>query len=63
MKNFKEREFENEENSMFTFLGRNDKFCIMFNGECIHSVKTLKVHNNKVLELVNKHDLEEVEND
>lgn len=61
MKNqFEEREFASENDSMTTFRGHNGFFCIMFNGDCIHSCKTLTWHNKKLNELSRKFSLKEI---
>lgn len=57
---FKCREFESCDNIMFTFIGHNGSFCIMLNAKCIHSVKTKRLHDKKVNELVTKYNLIEI---
>jgi hypothetical protein len=58
---FERREFESDEHWLFTFLGHGGWFCIMFNGKCIHSVKTKSSHDKKLKEMVDKHNLIELE--
>lgn len=57
---FKNRTFESEDHSLFTFSGYGNYYCIMFNSKCIHSVKTEKQHIKKLNELIKKHNLTEV---
>lgn len=57
---FKTREFESEENSLFTFQGHGGSFCIMLNSKCIHSVKTKSAHDKKLSELINELELTEI---
>lgn len=54
---FNGRVFENESNDLFTFQGHNSSFCIMLNGACVHSVKTMNAHIKKLNELIKTHDL------
>lgn len=62
MKNqFEEREFASESDSMTTFIGHNGFFCIMLNGDCIHSCKTLTWHNKKLNQLSRKFSLKEIQ--
>lgn len=51
-KQFNQRQFEGEEDTLFTFKGHNNSFCIMLNAKCIHSTKTKSLHEKKLTELI-----------
>ena len=55
-----DRTFESENDSLNTFKGYNDYFCIEFNGEVLHSVKNKSQHLKKLNELVDKYNLTEI---
>jgi cell division septation protein DedD len=52
--------FESENDSLNTFKGYNNYFCIEFNGKVLHSVKTKSQHLKKLNELVDKYNLTEI---
>ena len=54
------RTFESENDSLNTFKGYNNYFCIEFNGKVLHSVKTKSQHLKKLNELVDKYNLTEI---
>ena len=60
---FKDRRFESEDHCLFTFKGHGGYFCIMFNADCIHSVKTKSQHLKKLNELIDKYSLIETSDD
>ena len=53
-KTFEGKSFEGENDFLWTFQGHNNSFCIMLNGKCISSLKTLSTHKKKLNDLILK---------